>query len=111
MAAGTFNQPTAGYQQQQPYGAQPAYGAQPGAQGKSGLAVASLVTGIIALAIFWIWGAIIFAPMAIGFGIAGRNEVRRNPAKDGEGLATAGLVLGIVAAVLTVPWAVIVAMS
>jgi len=107
MGAGTFNQPTAGYQQQPP----PVQTAQPTAQGKSGLAIASLVTGIIALATFWIWGAIIFAPMAIAFGIAGRNDVRRNPGKDGEGLATAGLILGITAAVLTVPWAIIVASS
>ena len=106
MSAGTFNQPNAGYAQQP----QQAYG-QPAAKGKSGLAVASLVTGIIALATFWIWGAIIFAPMAIGFGLGGRNDIRRDPSKGGEGFATAGLILGIIAAVLTVPWAVIVAMS
>jgi hypothetical protein len=75
------------------------------------MAVASLVTGIIALATFWIWGAILFAPMAIAFGVAGRNDIRRDPTKGGEGFATAGLILGIIAAVLTVPWAVIVAMS
>jgi Domain of unknown function (DUF4190) len=103
MSAGTFNQPTAGYQQQPGYGAQPA-------AGTSGLAVAGLVLGIIAMLTFWIWGAILFSPLAITFGVLGRKEAREGP-KSGEGMGTAGLILGIVALVLTVPWGIIVAMS
>jgi hypothetical protein len=104
MSAGTFNQPHAGYQQQ------PAYGA-PQAAGKSGMAVASLVLGIVAMLTFWVWiGGLLFAPLAIVFGVLGRKEARGGT-KSGEGMATAGLVLGILAAVLMVPWGIIVAMS
>jgi len=99
MSAGTFNQPGQGYAQQPQY-AMPA--------GKSGLAVAGLVFGIIAILTFWVWGAIVFAPLAIVFGVLGRNEARKGP-KEGEGFGTAGMVLGIVALVLTVPWAIVVA--
>ena len=53
-------------------------------------------------------GAILFAPLAIVFGVLGRSEAR-NTAKDGEGMGTAGMVLGIAAIVLTIPWAVFVA--
>jgi hypothetical protein len=97
MGAGTFNQPTAGYQQQT-------------ATGTSGLAVAALVTGIFAMLTFWVWGAIVLSPMAIAFGIVGRKQTRGTP-RDGEGMATAGLILGVVAIVLTVPWGIIVASS
>ena len=103
MSAGTFNQPQTGYQQQ------PAYGA-PQAAGKSGMAVAGLVFGIVAMLTFWVWGAILFAPLAIVFGVLGRKEARSGR-KEGEGMGTAGLVLGILAAVLMVPWGIIVAMS
>jgi hypothetical protein len=98
MGAGTFNNPQQGYGQQQygqqQYGQPPqAYGA-PHAQGRSGMAVAGLILGIIALLTFV-------------FGVLGRNEARKQ-GKDGEGMGTAGLVLGIVAIVLTIPWALYV---
>src|SRR5215208_6034575 len=102
MSAGTFNQPQSGYQQQPPYGAQ--------AAGKSGMAVTSLVLGIVAMVTFWIWLAIPLGPAAIVLGILGRKEAREGP-KEGEGMATAGLVLGIIALVLTVPWGIVIAMS
>src|SRR5215204_5874170 len=110
MGAGTFNRPTPGYGQPPQGYAQPpqAYGAAP-ARRNSGLAIAGLVMGIIAMLTFWVWGAVLFAPLAIIFGILGRNEARRDPAKAGEGLGTAGLALGIVSVVLTVPWAIFVA--
>jgi hypothetical protein len=97
MSAGTFNQP------QQRYGAQVA--------GRSNMAVASLVLGIVAMLTFWIWiGGLLFAPLAIVFGVLGRKETRGG-AKSGENMATAGLVLGIVAAVMIVPWGIFVASS
>ena len=105
MEAGTFNQPQQGYPQHG-YG-QPAYAA-PQARGRSGMAIAGLVLGVIALLTFWIWGAILFAPLAIIFGILGRNEARKR-GMDGEGMGTAGLALGVVAIVLTIPWAFYVA--
>lgn len=106
MGAGTFNQPTQqGYGQPPPPGyGQPAYAQ----TGKSGLAVTGLVMGIIAMLTFWIWGAVLFSPLAIVFGVLGRNEARKT-AKEGEGMGTAGMILGIVAIVLTIPWAVFVA--
>ena len=77
----------------------------------NGMAVASLVLGIVAMLTFWVWiGGLLFAPLAIVFGVLGRKEARGGT-KSGEGMATAGLVLGILAAVLMVPWGIIVAMS
>lgn len=104
MGAGTFNQPTPGYRQQQAHAQHQAHAQ---AQRSSGMAATGLVFGILALASFWVWGAVLFAPPAIGFGLAGRNQARRE-GKRGEGLGQAGLILGIVSLVLTVPWAVIV---
>ena len=61
MSAGTFNQPQAGYQQ---------------AAGTSGLAVAALVVGILAILTFWVWAGIVLGPLAIAFGIGARKETR-----------------------------------
>ena len=97
MGAGTFNRPTSGY-------------SQPAQTGTSGLAVAALVTGIVAMLTFWVWGAIVLGPVAIVCGVLGRKETHGGP-KGGEGMATAGLWLGIIALVLTVPWGIVVAMS
>jgi hypothetical protein len=114
MGAGTFNRPAAGYGQHPGYGQQPGHGQQPvyaaQAQGKSGMAVAGLVFGIISMVLFWVWAAVLFGPPAIILGILGRNEARRT-GKEGAGMGQAGFILGIVALVLTVPWAFVVAMS
>ena len=57
----------------------------------SGMAIASLVMGIAGWTVLPILGSI----LAIVFGYAGRNEIRRRPDElTGEGLAVAGLVLG-----------------
>lgn len=100
MGAGTFNQPNQGYGQQPPgaYGQPQAH-----AQETSGKATASLVLGILALLLFVVWGALVFGPLAIVFGVMARNEIKANPAKGGYGMATAGMTLGIVGIVL---WAV-----
>ncbi|MDF3301235.1 DUF4190 domain-containing protein [Streptomyces tropicalis] len=55
----------------------------------NGLAVASLVLGIIGVFLF----NIILGPLAIVFGAVG---LRKAPAKGGAGMAKAGIVLGIV---------------
>jgi uncharacterized Zn finger protein (UPF0148 family) len=62
-----------------------------GAVQTSGLAIASLVSGIAGWTIFPLLGSI----LAIFLGYAARNEIRRDPDRlTGEGLAVAGLVLG-----------------
>lgn len=56
----------------------------------SGLAVAALACGIAGLTLFPVLASI----AAVVLGIMARDELRRDPALDGEGMATAGLVLG-----------------
>lgn len=77
------------------YGQQPGYGPyagypQPYQQPGNGLAIASLVCGIVGLLIFWI----ILSPLAIIFGGVGLSKA--NKGAKYKGLAIAGLVLGIV---------------
>lgn len=63
----------------------------------SGLAVASLVCGILA---FFVLG-IVLGVLAIIFGGVALSKIRKNPEVSGRGMAIAGLVLGIVATVVT----------
>ncbi|MFE7954660.1 MULTISPECIES: DUF4190 domain-containing protein [unclassified Streptomyces] len=68
------------------------YGSSPAASSGSrtnGLAVASLVCGVIGV----LFASVILGPLAIVFGAVG---LRQAPAKGGAGLAKAGLVLGVV---------------
>lgn len=61
----------------------------------SGNAVASLVLGIAAMMV-WVTG-----PFAIGFGVAGLKQVRREPTRyGGSGMAIAGIVMGSLATLL-----------
>jgi len=86
-------QPPPGYQQ---YGMQPMVG-----QRTNGLAVASLVLGILSLPLCWLLG--IPALLAIIFGAVGLKQINQQPAASGgRGLAIAGLVLGIVSLVIFV---------
>jgi hypothetical protein len=65
----------------------------------SGMAIASLVTGIAGWTILPFVGSI----LAIIFGYAARKEIRRRPGElTGEGLAVAGLVMGWLAVALSV---------
>ncbi|WP_217242770.1 DUF4190 domain-containing protein [Streptomyces sp. AC555_RSS877] len=68
------------------------YGGTPAASSRSrtnGLAIASLICGIIGLIFF----NVILGPVAIVLGAVG---MRQAPAKGGAGMAKAGIVLGIV---------------
>jgi hypothetical protein len=57
----------------------------------SGMAVASLVMGILGWTVLPLLGSI----LAIIFGYSARNEIRQRPGElEGEGMAMAGLVLG-----------------
>ena len=63
---------------------------------KKGLSIASMVLGIVSLALWCFWYlAIPCAILAIIFGIIGRK-------KGGKGMATAGLVLGIISLVILI---------
>ncbi|MEU9062780.1 DUF4190 domain-containing protein [Streptomyces sp. NPDC048430] len=63
--------------------------------GTNGLAVASLVCGIVGLVFF----SVILGPVAIVLGAFGLRQVA---AKGGAGMAKAGLVLGIIDVILFV---------
>jgi hypothetical protein len=65
------------------------------------------VLGILAVLLFVVWASFIFGPLAIVFGVMGRNEIKANPMKGGYGMATAGLTLGIIGMALTAVFAVI----
>ncbi|QJD81463.1 DUF4190 domain-containing protein [Spirosoma rhododendri] len=64
----------------------------------SGLAIASLVCGILA---FFLLG-IVLGILAIIFGGVALSKIRKNPEVSGRGMAVAGMILGIVATVVTV---------
>ena len=66
-------------------------------QPTNGLATASLVLGILGIALFWFLG-FIMSILAIVFGGVGIS--RANAGAPGKGTATAGLVLGIVGLLL-----------
>lgn len=67
----------------------------------NGMAVASLVLGILTVVLSWtVWLAWILGVLAIVFGAIGRGKARQG-APNG-GMATAGLILGIVGFVLSI---------
>lgn len=89
----------------------PAYGYAPPAAGAparprtSGMAVASLVCGIIALCLSWIlfvnFAAAVAGVLALVFGLVANGQVKNGAgAVGGKGLAVAGIVLGVVALVI-----------
>jgi hypothetical protein len=66
-----------------------------------GLAIASLVLGLVGFVLDWIPGVsiigLICAVLAIIFAITARNKIKNsNGELGGSGMATAGLILGIV---------------
>jgi hypothetical protein len=85
----------------------PQYGAPVPPQGgmppkRSGMAVASLVLGILAV-IPCFWGCMIFGILAVVFGQLGKKDIRESAgAKTGEGAAKWGFILGIVGLALGV---------
>jgi len=63
----------------------------------SGLAIASLVCGILSLVLFWApWLGFILGIIAIVFGGVALRQTGREPNIEGRGMAIAGLVCGIV---------------
>jgi hypothetical protein len=75
----------------------PSYGyPQPPRQQSNGMAIASLVCGIVGLIVF----GIVLGPLAIIFGGVGLS--RANRGASGKGMAIAGLVLGCIATVVAI---------
>ena len=82
-----------------PGGYPPGYGAPP--SGSNGLAIAALITGILALVTFWLCGlGILFGIAALVTGILGIKRANQLPGQPQKGLAIAGLVTGILGIVL-----------
>lgn len=74
---------------------------QPPSQQGNGLAVASLVLGILACVTFCIWWlAIPLGAVAIVLGVVAKGKVARGES-SGAGMAKAGLILGIIGVVLS----------
>lgn len=89
-----YGQPPAGHV---PYGGGP--GGQPG-QPSSGLAVTSMVLGIVSLPACICWPlAVVLAIAAIVLGVMAKNKIKAGQA-SGNGMATAGIICGAVALVL-----------
>lgn len=78
----------AGWGQPQPTYPPPGYAPVQQSRGTNGLAIASMVLGIL-----WIWG--LGALLALIFGLISRKQIRES-GQGGNGMAVAGIVLGIV---------------
>ena len=76
--------------------APPPYGGYPQPKQGNGMAIASLVCGIIGLLLF----GVILGPLALIFGGVGLS--RANKGASGKGMAIAGIVLGAIATVLAI---------
>jgi hypothetical protein len=75
----------------------PSYGyPQPPPRPSNGLAIASLVCGIVGLLVF----GVVLGPLAVIFGSVGLS--RANRGASGKGMAIAGLVMGSIATVVAI---------
>jgi len=95
-------QPPAPYQPPMPYG-MPMYGYAPYPMAPplqtSGMAVAGMVVGIVALVFFWVpFFDVVAALTAVGLSWAGMVQAGK-PGWTGQGMGIAGLVCGIIAAI------------
>jgi hypothetical protein len=79
----------------------PSPGAPSPGQGTNGLAIASLVCGILG----WLCG--IGAILAIILGFVAKNQIRTS-GQSGDGMATAGIVLGFVSLAVAIVVAIVV---
>ncbi|MFH1549949.1 MAG: DUF4190 domain-containing protein, partial [Planctomycetota bacterium] len=64
----------------------------------AGMAVASMVLGIISIVIGWIWGlGILLGGLAVIFGVVAKRKCKRGEA-DGGSMAVTGIVTGLTGA-------------
>ena len=93
---GVFQAPGAGQRYVPPAPVQPVGYSQPyGVPPTSGMAVTSMIMGILALVPCFSWLCLVFAILAIAFGVSARAAINRGQAAGG-GMATAGIVCGII---------------
>ena len=109
--ASLAHSPDGSYQPQQGYrNVQPGDQVRPHGELKKGLAICSLVIGILNLFTLGLLG--VGAVLGITLAIIALSKVNRNPAKyGGKGLATAGLVTSILSLVIIVPIGIIAAIA
>lgn len=82
-----------------PYGTDP-YGAAPDRSLPTGLAVASLVLGILGLLTSWLGGGVL-GLVAVILGIVALGKIKRGEA-GGRGMALGGIITGILAMLVTI---------
>ena len=78
-------------------------GAATGAPKSNGMATASLVLGIVSIALGWILGGIlgiITGILAIILAVVAKKKIKADPNMGGKGAATGGMVTGIIGTVL-----------
>jgi hypothetical protein len=96
-----YGQPPASYPgpyaHQQPYG----YAPYPASRGTNGMAIASLVLGVV-------WLGWVGSFLALIFGYVARSQLKRHP-QEGGGLAIAGIVLGWIGVLTLILWIIFVA--
>jgi DNA-directed RNA polymerase subunit RPC12/RpoP/MFS superfamily sulfate permease-like transporter len=69
----------------------------------SGLAVASMVTGILAMCGGWLWSGILLPVLALVFAHISLSKIRKHrPKLTGKGFAVTGLVLGYVSLIIAI---------
>lgn len=88
---------------QQPYGAAPGYGyaqnpypVYPAPRPASGLAITSLVTGIVSVVFSWLGLPALAAIVAVITGHMALKKTKADPSIGGRGMAFAGLIIGYV---------------
>lgn len=78
----------------------------------NGLALGSMITGILSLLTLIFCVGFVFAIPAVILGHMGRSQIRRNPLpQSGEGLAITGMITGYLTLVLTVGFVVVSAIG
>lgn len=74
----------------------------PGAQPSQGLAIGSLVCGILSIGTFCVWWlSVPLGIVAVVLGVMARGKIARGEA-SGAGLAKAGMICGIIGAVISI---------
>ena len=74
----------------------------------NGLAITSLVCGILSLVLFWIpWLGFLLGILAIIFGGVAISQIRKDPSLGGRGMGIAGLVCGIIGVAI---WVIVIAL-